>query len=56
MGLFSAKKPPKAPTAAQLYSGPEAQWGQFNPNLPQTPTAPVTPTGPTQAILSLIHI
>ena len=50
MGLFRARKPPKPPTAAQLYSGPEAQWGQYNPNLPQTPTAPLTPAGPTQAI------
>lgn len=32
MGLFRARKPPKAPTAAQLYSGPEAQWGQYDPN------------------------
>lgn len=32
MSLFRSKKPPSAPTAGDLYSGPSAQWGQYDPN------------------------
>lgn len=32
MSLFRSKKPPSAPTAGDLYSGPSARWGQYDPN------------------------